>query len=213
MKTDDLIAMLARDAGAVQIDRGGRRFALALAVTMPCSALLMLATLGINPILGQYLELPNFWMKVLFVFALAAIGLVVARRLSRPGVKLGRAPMALAIPILAVWAIAVATLVPEDAAQRTEAFFGETWAVCPFLIAMLSVPIFAGTTWAMRGLAPTRLRLAGAAAGLLSGGAGAVVYCLHCPELTAPFIGFWYLLGVLIPTGIGALLGRRLLQW
>ena len=213
MKTDDLIAMLARDAGAVQPDRGGRRFALALAVAMPCSALLMLATLGLNPALGRYVELPNFWMKVLFVAALAAIGVVLARRLSRPGVKLGRAPVALAVPILVVWAIALAKLVPDNAAQRTEAFFGRTWAVCPLLIAMLSVPIFAGTTWAMRGLAPTRLRLAGAAAGLVSGGAGALVYCLHCPELTAPCIGFWYLLGVLIPTGIGALLGRRLLQW
>ncbi len=213
MKTDDLIAMLARDAGAVQPDRGGRRFALALAVAMPCSALLMLATLGLNPALGRYVELPNFWMKVLFVAALAAIGVVLARRLSRPGVKLGRAPVTLAVPILVVWAIALATLVPDNAAQRTEDFFRRPWAVCPLLIAMLSVPILAGTTWAMRGLAPTRLRLAGAAAGLVSGGAGALVYCLHCPELTAPFIGFWYLLGVLIPTGIGALLGRRLLQW
>lgn len=213
MKTDDLIAMLARDAGAVQPDRGSRRFALALAVGMLCSALLMLSTLGLNPALDRYVGLPNFWMKVLFVAALAGIGLIVARRLSRPGVKLGRAPLALAAPVLAVWAIAVATLVPDDASQRTEAFFGQTWTVCPFLIAMLSVPVFAGITWAMRGLAPTRLRLAGAAAGLLAGAAGALVYCLHCPELAAPFVGFWYLLGVLIPTGIGALLGRRLLRW
>jgi len=67
--------------------------------------------------------------------------------------------------------------------------------------------------WAIRGLAPTRLRLAGAAAGLLSGAVGALVYCLHCPELEAPFLGFWYLLGMLIPTAVGALLGPRLLRW
>lgn len=29
----------------------------------------------------------------------------------------------------------------------------------------------------------------------------------------APFIGFWYLLGMLIPTAVGALLGARLLRW
>ena len=63
------------------------------------------------------------------------------------------------------------------------------------------------------GLAPTRLRLAGAAAGLLSGAVGALVYSLHCPELAAPFLGFWYLLGMLIPTAAGALLGPRLLRW
>ena len=30
---------------------------------------------------------------------------------------------------------------------------------------------------------------------------------MHCPELTAPFIGVWYLLGMLIPTAIGAAMG------
>ena len=213
MKTDDLIAMLARDAGAVQPNRGGRHFALTSGAGILCSALLMLATLGLNPLLGQYTGLPHFWMKVLFSAALAAIGLVIVRRLSRPGAALGWAPLALAVPILAIWAMALATLVPGSAAQRADAFFGHTWTVCPFLIAMLSVPVFIGTTWAMRGLAPTRLRLAGAGVGLFSGAAAALVYCLHCPELAAPFVGFWYLLGMLIPTGIGALLGRRLLQW
>ena len=67
--------------------------------------------------------------------------------------------------------------------------------------------------WAMRGLAPTRLKLAGAAAGFTSGAVGAVVYCLHCPEMDAPFLGFWYLMGMLIPTAVGALLGPRLLRW
>jgi RNA polymerase sigma-70 factor (ECF subfamily) len=54
---------------------------------------------------------------------------------------------------------------------------------------------------------------AGAVAGLLSGAVGALIYCLHCPELAAPFIGFWYLLGILIPTAAGALFGPRLLRW
>jgi hypothetical protein len=29
----------------------------------------------------------------------------------------------------------------------------------------------------------------------------------------APFLATWYLLGVLIPTAIGTLLGPRLLRW
>jgi hypothetical protein len=52
-----------------------------------------------------------------------------------------------------------------------------------------------------------------AAVGLMSGGWGAVVYSLHCPEMGAPFIGTWYLLGILIPTVLGALLGETLLRW
>ena len=49
---------------------------------------------------------------------------------------------------------------------------------------------------ALREMAPTRLRLAGAAAGALAGGAGAAVYALHCPELGAPFVAVWYVLGM-----------------
>jgi hypothetical protein len=62
-------------------------------------------------------------------------------------------------------------------------------------------------------MAPTRLRLAGAAAGFAAGAVGALVYSVHCPELAAPFLGVWYLLGILIPTAVGALLGPRLLHW
>ena len=78
---------------------------------------------------------------------------------------------------------------------------------------MLSVPVFAAVTRTMKNLAPTRRRLAGFAAGLLSGAVAAVVYCLHCPEMGAPFIGFWYLLGALIPAGVGTLLGNTVLRW
>jgi hypothetical protein len=65
----------------------------------------------------------------------------------------------------------------------------------------------------MKGLAPTRLALAGAAAGLLAGSAGALIYALHCPEMEAPFLAIWYLLGMLIPTAVGAAIGPRLLRW
>ena len=122
-------------------------------------------------------------------------------------------PGALTAPVLAIWLLAAVVLTRADAAQRVGLFFGDTWNSCPFLVAMLSAPVFVAVVWAMKGLAPTRLRLAGAAAGLLSGAVGALVYCLHCPELDAPFIGIWYLLGMLIPTAVGALLGPRLLRW
>jgi hypothetical protein len=65
----------------------------------------------------------------------------------------------------------------------------------------------------MKGLSPTRLLLAGAAAGLLAGAIGAAVYALHCPEVEAPFIAIWYVIGMFIPAFFGALLGPRLLRW
>ena len=213
MKTDKLIDLLARDAGPEQAGASAQRFALALATGGLGAALLMMASLDVNPALAQYVWMPTFWIKVVFVAALALISLVAVQRLSRPGTNLGRVPAALALPILAVWGVASLVLLRAAPGQRAEAFFGQTWAVCPPLIALLSGPVFIAVIWAMKGLAPTRLRLAGAAAGFLAGAVGALVYCLHCPELSPPFIGFWYLLGILVPSGIGALLGARLLRW
>jgi hypothetical protein len=97
--------------------------------------------------------------------------------------------------------------------ERAQLFWGQTWRYCPFLIALLSLPFLAAILKVMRSLAPVRLRQAGAGAGFAAGAAATLVYSLHCPEIAAPFIGFWYLIGILIPTGIGALIGPRILRW
>ena len=73
--------------------------------------------------------------------------------------------------------------------------------------------MLAAALWAMKGLAPTRLVLAGAASGLLAGAIGALIYALHCTEMEAPFLGAWYVVGMLIPTAAGAVLGPFLLRW
>jgi hypothetical protein len=138
---------------------------------------------------------------------------VAVGRLSLPGVRLGRLPQLLAAPVLAMWVLAAVALLGADPADREHMLFGKTWASCPILIALLSAPAFGAILWAMKGLAPTQLRLAGATGGLASGAIGATAYSLHCPEMTAPFIGSWYLLGMLIPTAAGALLGPRILRW
>jgi hypothetical protein len=213
VRTDDLVDLLARDGGAVPTGAGRHRLAWALAAGVLCALLLMVKTLGLNPALARQVSLPNFWIKVGFVAALAGSSLVGVQRLSIPGARLGRVPFALAASVLVMWLVAITVFFAAAPTARADAFFGQSWAACPFLVAMLSAPVFAGVVWAMRGLAPTRLRLAGAAAGLLSGAVGALVYCLHCPELAPPFVGFWYLLGMLIPAGIGGMLGHRLLRW
>ncbi len=213
MRTDDLVAMLATGASAVAPNAAARRYASALGLGMLGAGLLLAILLGVRRDLGTAVLLPMFWVKLVFVACLAAASLLAVLRLSRPGLRLARAPGALAAPVLAMWALAAFVLMRADPAQRAELFFGDTWTSCPFLVALLSAPVFAAVMWATRGLAPTSLRLAGAAAGLLSGTVGALVYSWHCPELAAPFLGFWYLLGMLIPTAAGALLGPRLLRW
>ncbi|MBI4293593.1 MAG: DUF1109 domain-containing protein [Betaproteobacteria bacterium] len=213
MRTDDLVALLAAGVEPVDPHAAVRRYASALGLGTCVAILLMATLLGVRADLADTLRLPMFWVKIAFVASLVAASLVAALRLSRPGVQLAWVPGALAAPVLVMWLLAALALAGADPARRAELFFGQTWTSCPLLVAMLSAPVFAGVLWTMKGLAPTRLRLAGAAAGLLSGAIGALVYSLHCPELAAPFLGFWYLLGMLIPTVAGALLGPRVLRW
>lgn len=213
MRTDDLVAMLATGAGAVPRHEMARRYAAALGFGAAGAALLMALLLGPRHDFAVAVTMPMFWVKIAFVISFAAASLFAALRLSRPGLSLAWVPGALGAPVVAIWLLATVVLLRADIAQRKVLFFGDTWNSCPFLIAMLSAPLFVAVVWAMKGLAPTRLRLAGAAAGLLSGAVGTVVYSVHCPEMEAPFIGFWYLLGMLIPTAVGAVLGPRLLRW
>jgi hypothetical protein len=122
-------------------------------------------------------------------------------------------PGAIATPLLGMWILAAIALGGTARTHWLALVLGQTAAVCPFIIALLGAPVFLGGLWAMQGLAPTRLRLAGASVGLLAGAAGACVYAFHCPELAAPFLGTWYVLGMAIPTALGALIGPRVLCW
>jgi hypothetical protein len=173
----------------------------------------MLVTLGVRSDLAQATTEWMFWMKLLFAACLALAGLVATERLSRPGMRVGFVWAALATPVLALWLAAVVVLFRAAPEQRMGLMMGGTWIVCPLSIAMVSLPLFITTFWCMKQLAPTQFMLAGASAGLLAGALGAMVYALHCPESAAPFLGIWYVLGIAIPTAIGALLGPRILRW
>lgn len=213
MKTDDLITLLASGAGPVANDVASRRFTLSLALSVPLSLLLMQSLLGLLPYLGEAITWPQFWMKVAFAGSIAGAGFAAVYRLASPGRRVGYVSLGILAPIAVIWIITAVVLLNAGAAERMALLLGQTWAVCPFLITMLSAPIFIGTLWAVRGLAPTNLAKAGAACGLFSGAMGALVYSLHCPELEAPFVGSWYLLGILIPTCLGYIIGRRTLRW
>lgn len=213
MKTADLIATLAAENTAVNPAAVAQRFYLKLATGAILAVAFVVLVLGVRADLPAVAQLPMFWMKLLFPASLAAAGLVALRRLSYPGMRLGRAPAAAAIPLTVVWMLAGAALLAAPEGTRLPMVFGQTWLECPISITLLSVPALALAFWATRQLAPTRLSLAGAAAGLFAGAVAAFAYAIHCPEAEAPFLAVWYVLGMLIPTGAGALLGRRLLRW
>ena len=213
MKTDELITLLATAATPVPANMMGRRFAVAMGWGVSGAVLLLLVTLGIRTDLAQAASEWVFWIKPAFAALLALAGLIATDRLARPGMRLGRVWAALAAPVLALWLVAAVVLVNAAPAQRADLMLGDTWAACSFNIALIALPLLAATLWAMQGFAPTRLALAGASAGLLAGALSALLYALHCPESAAPFLAVWYVLGIAIPTLIGALLGPRVLRW
>jgi hypothetical protein len=213
MKTDDLIDMLSSGPDVGTPPRAARATMLPLAGGLLASVALMLMLLGVRSNLLEELSWGAFWSKLLFSLALAAAGWLAVKRLSTPGAATGQLPLYLGTPIFLAWCGAAVLLANAAPELRAELFWGRTWRYCPLLIALISLPIFAAVLHIMRNRAPTRLRLAGGAAGFAAGATAATVYCLHCPELSIAFVGFWYLLGILIPTALGALIGPRVLAW
>lgn len=213
MKTDELIALLATGETAVEGSNLWQRYSAALGWGAFAATLMMAILLGVRPDLYEAARLPMFWVKLGFPGAMLAGALLAVLRLSRPGAPLGRAAWAIAAPVVVMWLLAAVALMTATPSERDELILGNTWLECLISITFLATPVFGALLWAMRGFAPTRLALAGAAVGLLSGSIGALIYALHCPEMTAPFLGVWYLIGMLIPAAIGALFGARILRW
>lgn len=213
MKTDDLIAMLATGVTPAPCGAARQRFQTALLLGGLGALTLMLLGYGLRPDLASAARLPMFWLKLAFPLALAIPALVLTARLSHPGMRPGRVWVALLVPWLLLSGLAAEVLLSAPPEQRLALALGQTWLSCAFNIALVSMPVMVGVLWAMKGLAPTQLRLAGACAGLLSAAVGTMAYALHCPEMQAPFLAIWYVLGLAIPAALGALLGPRVLHW
>jgi len=213
MKTDELITLLAAGEGPVERHALARRMAQALLAGLLAAVLMTVALYGVRSDLADVARTPLFWAKLALPGSLALLALWLTQRLARPGVKGGLAWGLLGLPLLVVWLGAAISLSGAPVEARADLIFCRTWRTCALNISLLSVPVFIAVFWAVRGLAPTRLRQAGAAAGLLAGSTATLAYCLHCPEMQVPFWGTWYLLGMLVPTLVGALAGPRMLRW
>jgi hypothetical protein len=213
VKTDELIALLATGVEAVDARSRTRGTVGALAAGVGVAVVLVVAVFGMQTDLAQEVYFLRFWWREFFCAALALVGLICVHRLVHPGVPLGRAPVATAAPLVLMCLAAAYVLLDSAPERRLDLLLGHTARVCSVLIAAVSAPVFAAVIWVMRRYAPTRLRLSGAAAGLASGGVGALVYTLHCPELAPPFVAIWYVVGICIPAACGALFGPRLLRW
>lgn len=211
MKTDDLIAALSTDLPPAR--RVDRRLLLSLAP----AGLVVLAVvglwLGFRADLMEAMRGPVFWAKAAYTTAMAVAGFWLLDRLGRPGASPRGPLILLAVTLSSVLALALFELVNMPMPDRMPAVMGDSARLCAPNIAVLSLVATPFVFAAASAFAPTRPALAGAAAGLLTGGLATTLYGLHCPEHTAAFVALWYTLGMAVAVAGGAVIGRFTLRW
>lgn len=209
MKTDDFIRTLSADHGwrAPKVSAG---LWLGLALAVPVSFAIFMIELRPRPDFMTAMRSPFFDLKFVVTLALAASAFAVALSLTRPAA----APRGwmLFVPLAILAAGIAADLMVQTSPWRNR-MVGSNAMLCLASIPLLSVPFLAAALIALRHGAATRPALTGAVAGLLAGGLGATLYAAHCVDDSPLFVALWYSLGVLAVTGVGALIGRRMLRF
>jgi hypothetical protein len=211
VKTDDLVRLLAADA-TVEAPPG-RQLIRAAIPAMAVALALYLALAGVREDVAQALSSPRFILKLLVCAALAATATGALLRAARPQPGLGRWGAWLGLPA-AVLVVAVASeLLLLPARQWAPAAIGHNATICLRLIPTLAAAPLIASLLVLRRAAPSRPALAGAVAGLMSAGIGALLYATHCTDDSPLFVAIWYGCATAIVVAIGAVAGARLLRW
>ena len=205
--TDALIEQLAGRAG--QPSRSKRlAFYLPLAAAALVSVIALLALLG--PPFASVAE--NGWApmlrKWLFCFTLTGGALVAMYALAHPG----RRSSVLLLAALAPLAMVAGLALIEFTGGLGE-FPGPGWERCVLAVGLLGALGMAASVYALRLLAPVRLRRAGFAAGLFGGGLAACAYVPFCGEMGAIHLLVFYGGPISALAVLGWLLGPRILRW
>lgn len=213
MRTADLILRLTNGLAPIDSNSVSKRLNRSLSVGLAGSTVLLAVIYRIRSDMPELVLTAMFWIRLAFPLATLIAAMNLASRLGRPGVSVKLAWFVVALPFIAMLLVASLMLIATPRGYRLELMLGTTWRVTTANIVLLSLPSLAAVMHAMKGLAPTRLGLAGAGAGLLAGAQGSLVYCLYSSEMSVPFWGIWYVLGVVITAGIGAVFAPFYLRW
>jgi hypothetical protein len=212
MKTEELIRVLAADASRPVVPIGHALFR-ALGLGAALSGTLFLLILHPRPDIAQAIFSLPFVLKLSFALSLAVAAALFLTETARPvPPHRWRWPLMLA-PILLLAGAIIVELATVPVYAWTTRLIGHNARHCVSLIPLLSLPALACLLATLRHGAPRRPMLAGATAGLVSGGVGALLYGLTCPDDSPLFIATWYSIAIAIVTGAAAHLGSRLLRW
>jgi hypothetical protein len=211
VKTDQLIDVLARSAGPAEKRRWRVQLGAIVVIGLLVAVALVAIGLGVRPDIGA--APTPVMLKAGFSALAAAAVLPLAMRLMKPGGPLGWRIGAIVLFVALCGAVSFVALMGEAPGARMRAWTGGGFPWCVVLVPLLAAPTAAGLLWLMRAFAPTRLTMAGAAIGALSGGIGAMAYAMYCPVDSVAFVTTWYVLAIAVCAALGALLGARLLRW
>jgi hypothetical protein len=213
MKTDELITLLSTNLEPVDRKAVARALWVALAAGLILAIGLALAGLGLRADLTTARALAFLAIKLAFAIGIVGLAMVYLARLARPGGERKISTILVALPFLAIVALAAISLGAAPRSYWDRMIVGDQWLECLLSIPIIAIVPFAISIWAVRQSAPTNLARAGAFAGLIAGGVSAIGYALHCTDDSLPFIAVWYGGTIVLCTLAGALLGPRLLRW
>jgi hypothetical protein len=215
MTTDDLIATLARAPEPARPRSFKLRVGVALIAGLILGLIIMKLAFGFRPDIG--VAAPIVAMKAGLSALIATFAGGLALSLAKPQIAgeglAKRAAAPLVTLVFASLAIGAITLLTTKSGQRFDAFTGGNFPWCIVLIPFFGLPTAALLMWVAKDGAPTRLALAGASIGALSGGIGAVVYSMFCPIDSVAFVTIWYIAGIGVASALGAWAGVKLLRW
>jgi hypothetical protein len=212
VKTDDLITALVADRVTAPPKPKGAIMG-ALMAGAVIAAILFMSILGYRHDIAAAAETYRFLFKFVVTLTLAVSAIALILQVFRPEASLGRSLWLIAVAPALLFAAAVAELFVMPSATWMPRLIGTNARFCMTVIPLLSiVPLFA-ILWALRQGAPARPGLAGALAGLASGGIAATLYASHCIDDSPLFVMTWYPLAICLVTLIGYLAGRRWLAW
>ena len=212
MNTGHLIEALAADA---RIGRG--TIAATAAIALSASALITLIVffglMGSRPDIGSSDVLAAICGKLAVTLSMAAVGVILTIRLTRPEALGKNTLLLLLLPVAVLATVVAASFWQTGAAGWQQRMIGKNGLHCLMAIPMLGIlPLAAVVLTLVRG-AVTQHASAGIATGLAAAGISTSIYAFYCPDDSPLFVALWYSASTLILVGAGYVICRRVLRW
>jgi hypothetical protein len=212
MKTTNLIASLALDSTPPRMTLG-RSLAMALALSTIAAGFVWLMVLGPRPDFMTAAHTVRFLFKFVVALTLAATAALVVFPMAQPFAAPSRWRSLLWLAPLLLAAAVIGELAMVPSAAWMKLWMGHNAVACMVCIPIIAALPLAILLFALRNGAPAWPARTGAIAGLVAGGIGAFFYASHCFDDSPLFVATWYTIAVAFTSGVGAVVGARVLRW